>query len=670
MISLSRIKAERRNKTADVERDERHARLIKNFEKSGAGWFWETDQDGNLTYLSDKVAAILEADGVRTIGHRLTEVFKPDTTAGEMSRALGFHLSARTGFSERRVRGMKGLSDSWWSISGQPWHDDHGNFCGFVGMGSDLTLVRQTEAEIKRLALCDSLTGLANRASMRSCLADSLLSNRRTGQHTSLILLDLDQFKTVNDTLGHYTGDELLRQVSIRLRRAVGEVGLVGRIGGDEFEIILPDECTNERLEQYAASILHTISQPYLINDSPISIGCSIGIAISPKHGDDAETLIRNADLALYAAKAAGRGRHQFFSDALLAKAQKRKSMEDDLRQALLRNQIHLKYQQVVSSQTDRIVGYEALIRWNHPVIGEISPSEFIPIAEECGLIEPLGEWVLRTAIADLALWPETMRVAINVSPIQFANPNLPAIVTSAIAASGVAPDRVELEITEGVFLNDDVWSDHMFKALKRVGVRLALDDFGTGYSSLGYLKNAPFDKIKIDQSFVRGAIVPGTRNAAIIRAIVMLANTLGMETTAEGVEQCDEIAFIRELGCSHIQGFVHGKPACLADVVAYHQTKGDLASALGHRVTRGPRTKIYRKARVAINDLVSNSLIRDVSASGAMLEGVHSNGGLGADILIEMLDNEVVHGTIRWVSDGRLGVEFVEKFDLSKLTK
>ena len=611
MISFSRTSSDRRRAEFDtIAGDERPARLVKNFEENGAGWFWETDREGNLTYLTSKVAAILEADGIQTLGRRLTDVFKPDASAGEMSRGLGFHLTAHTGFNDRRVRGVKGLSDSWWSISGQPWHDERGAFSGFVGTGSDLTHVRQSEAEITRLALSDSLTGLANRASMRSWLSEAIASSVRHSSSTSLLLLDLDRFKAVNDTLGHQTGDELLRQVATRLRRVVGEAGMIGRIGGDEFEVILPREFARDRLEQHAASIIHSIAQPYHINNSPITIGCSIGIAIGPEHGCDAETLIRNADLALYAAKAAGRGTHQFFNEKLLADAQQRKALEDDLRQALLRNQIYLKYQQVVSTKTDRIVGYEALIRWQHPEHGEISPAEFIPIAEECGLIEPLGEWVLRTAIGDLALWPASIRVAINVSPIQFANPNLPAIVTNAIAASGVTPDRVELEITEGVFLNDDAWSEHMFKALKGVGVRLALDDFGTGYSSLGYLKNAPFDKIKIDQSFVRGAIIPGTRNAAIVRAIVMLADTLGMETTAEGVEHCDEVAFIRDLGCSHIQGFVHGKPARLADVVAYHQSKGDTASTLGHRVTRSPRMQIIRQARVAIDNLLSSGRI------------------------------------------------------------
>ncbi len=644
----------------------RAERLVQSYEEHSSGWFWETDEAGRLVYLSAKVAAILEADGLTTIGARLAEVFTADEAQGEVARSLGFHLTARTPFQNYCVKGMKGLSDSWWSISGRPWTDSAGHFKGFVGTGSDLTQIRRSEAEISKLALFDSLTGLTNRASMRSTLTQMLSTGARYSRSVALLLLDLDRFKMVNDTLGHQTGDELLKQVAMRLTRAVGDAGLVGRIGGDEFEVVLPNEYVPERLSHYASSIIQAVSDPYFINNSPISIGCSIGIAIAPQDGADAETLVRNADLALYEAKGGGRGTHRFFEPSLLAAAKDRKLLEDDLRQALAAGELYLNYQQIVSTSDATIVGYEALVRWKHPVRGNVSPGEFIPIAEESGLIEPLGEWVLRTACEDATQWPAGIRVAINVSPIQFANPALPTIVTRAIAASGIDPARLELEITESVFLDDDAWSEKMFKSLKGIGVRLALDDFGTGYSSLGYLKNAPFDKIKIDQSFVRGVVRAGTRNAAIVRAIVMLADTLGMETTAEGVEHGDEINLIADLGCSHIQGYVYGKPTGQAELLEHHRLFGNSATTKGSPIARSPRKAMLRSARVAIAGLVSPGRIRNMSSTGALIEGV--SGDVGSDILIEVLEGEILKGTIRWSKEGNAGVEFAESFDVDRL--
>ena len=467
------------------EQARRADRLVRSYEEHSSGWFWETDVEGRITYLSAKVAAILEADGISPLGERLSEVFKPDAADGEIARSLSFHLVARTPFAACRVKGAKGLSDSWWSISGRPWLDG-GVFSGFVGTGSDLTHIRRSEAEITKLALFDSLTGLNNRASMRSALNQMLAPGKCAPRSVALLLLDLDRFKAVNDTLGHQTGDELLKQVATRLTRVVGDAGLVGRLGGDEFEVVLPDEYVRERLSQYANAIIKALSEPYFVNSSPVSIGCSVGIATAPGDGRDAEILVRNADLALYAAKGEGRGIHRFFEPEMLQAAQDRKELEDDLRHALEAGELYLNYQPVVSTSDVTIVGYEALVRWRHPVRGEISPAEFVPVAEECGLIETLGEWVMRTACHDAAQWPANMRVAVNVSPVQFANPNLPAIVVRALGAAGIEPERLELEITEGVFLNDDAWSEKMFKALTGVGVRLALDDFGTGYSSLG----------------------------------------------------------------------------------------------------------------------------------------------------------------------------------------
>jgi len=646
------------------------ARLVEEFEAHGTGWFWQTDRQGRLTYISAKVGRELAAAGDDPIGRPLTAIFRMDGASAGTERTLAFHLTSRTAFADYSVQAAEGgASERWWSISGRPVTDERGSFHGFIGSGSDLTEKRRSEAEITRLALFDDLTGLANRQRMKASLGQTLAQGNGPYSPTALFLLDLDRFKAVNDTLGHHTGDVLLRQVAQRLTRVVGDAGLVGRLGGDEFQVVLPGESNRDRLTDLARAVIDSLSQPYFIEGTSITIGCSVGIAVAPGDGETAELLVRNADLALYAAKADGRGIHRFFRSELLKGAQSRKQLEDDLRQALAADQFHVAYQPVVSTRDECIVGYEALLRWDHPTRGSVSPAEFIPVAEECGLVEAIGEWVLRTACTEAARWPDAVRVAVNVSPIQFANPALPAVVTNALARSGITPQRLELEITESVFVNDDAASELMFKTLKKLGVRLALDDFGTGYSSLGYLKKAPFDKIKIDQSFVRGAIQPGNRNAAIIKAIVTLADTLGMETTAEGVEVQDEIALIRELGCSHIQGYVYGKPARSEEVIKQLEAAGGHATAGGYKVSRSPRLSVLRTARIEIGNTSGEVRIRNISSTGAMIDGIEIDGeAIGLDLLIELLDNEMFPAKLRWAKGGKAGIEFAENFNLERL--
>jgi diguanylate cyclase (GGDEF)-like protein len=643
--------------------------LVREVEEHGDGWFWQTDRQGYFTYLSNKVGREFARLDIETAGARLMDIFRIDTGSGDTERTLNFHLSTRTSFSDYSVcPATSDDSDRWWSISGRPVLDDLGRFQGFVGSGRDLTEKRRSEAEITRLALFDGLTGLANRQRMRASL-DKTLAPQSGTPTTALLLLDLDRFKAVNDTLGHQVGDTLLKQVAQRLQRAVGEAGLVGRLGGDEFKVVLPGMGNRDKLGELANTVINALSQPYFIEGSSISIGVSVGIAVAPEDGTDSETLTRNADIAMYAAKGDGRGIHRFFRKELLEGAKSRKQLEDDLRTALSANQFYVAYQPVVSTEGVRIVGYEALIRWDHPTRGAISPAEFIPIAEETGLIESIGEWVLRTACHEAASWPQHVRVAVNVSPIQFANPALPAIVTSALASSGLEPQRLELEITEGVFVNETSSSEQMFKALKGIGVRLALDDFGTGYSSLGYLKKAPFDKIKIDQSFVRGAAVPGNRNAAIIKAIVTLANTLYMETTAEGVEHQDEVELIRELGCSHIQGYVYGKAMRCEDVVLQLNAAGGQATAKGYKASRSPRSTMLRTAMLDLGIAQGEVRIRNISSTGAMIDGIEFPGDpVGVDVQLELLEGQMFPATVRWAKDGRAGVEFSEYFNLERL--
>jgi diguanylate cyclase (GGDEF)-like protein/PAS domain S-box-containing protein len=633
----------------------RAEQLLNEFEESGQGWFFETDRRAALLYVSPTVGKVLERQPRELVGKPLSVLFQPDVEEGE--RTLAFHLTARSAFNDLALRAAVPGEERWWSISARPLYDEFGNFLGFRGSGHDLTEKRRSQQHASRLAHFDSLTGLANRLQMAQTL-ERLLATPNAGQRAcAIFLLDLDRFKQVNDTMGHPVGDALLTQVAERLKHTVGELGRVGRLGGDEFEVVLPGQHKREDLAALAERVIRNLSLPYQLDGHRVVIGASIGIALSPDDGVTSEALIRNADLALYAAKDGGRGRHHFYAADLHSDAEERRQLEADLREAVATGGLELAYQPVVQTTTERIAGFEALLRWNHPVHGPMSPTKFIPIAEDVGLIAQIGEWALRTACMELAKWPESVRVAVNVSPLQFANPGLPAVVTQALANAQVSPDRLELEITESVFLNEDEGVEKMFSALKRIGVRLVLDDFGTGYSSLGYLKRAPFNKIKIDQSFVRGATQAGSPNGAIISSIVSLAEALDMETTAEGVETFDELDLVRHLGCSHVQGFIYDKP------LTFTQASERLASGLtaipsGPRSARATRHTMLRKITLEHGDQRYQATIRNLSATGALIEGLW-NVPAGTLFRLHWGDGQVLTATARWSQQDRMGVEF-----------
>ena len=664
-IGLAIVRRERMRAGVDIaqrlacEREQRRAEeLLAEYEETGQGWFWETDRRGQLTYVSPRIAELVGKRQAALEGRPFTELFILDTQEQESERTLVFHLSTRSSFQELAVRAATPEQEErWWSISGRPVLDPYNNFLGFRGSGTDLTEKRKSQRHVAELARFDSLTKLANRFQMAEWLEKILGAPRAENRSCAVFMLDLDRFKQVNDTMGHPAGDTLLRQVAERLRSTVGGNGQVGRLGGDEFQVILPGRTPREDLAYLARRIIENLSQPYSIEESRVSIGSSVGIALCPDDGSTSEELIRNADLALYAAKDGGRGRHHFYAQDLHSDARERQQLEQDLRDAIVNGGLELHYQPQVRVTTEQITGFEALLRWKHPVHGYLSPAKFVPVAEDAGLIPQIGEWALRTACHDLARWPADVRVAVNVSPLQFANPSLPAIVTSAIAAAGVAPGRVELEITESVFLGDDKSTEQMFAALKRVGVRLALDDFGTGYSSLGYLKNAPFDKIKIDQSFVRGATIEGSRNGAIIAAIVSLAEALDMETTAEGVETLDELDLVRLLGCSHVQGYIYEK-AMSATQASARLARGLDAVAEGPRSARSPRQTMLRKVLLEHNGHRYPGTIRNVSQTGALIEGLW-NVPEYTEFGVHLAEGYVVDALCRWCKEDRMAVQF-----------
>ena len=640
--------------------------FVDEFESSGRGWFWETDYTGTLSYVSDQLAEDFQCDPAELLGRQFTDLLSVDTDASAANeKTLGFHLSARFPFSDVVVRPAS-EEDVHWSLSGNPIFDERGRFLGFRGIGTDLTEQRRSEQEISRLARFDSLTGLPNRAMMRQTLDEALRNAAHRQKGCALFMIDLDRFKNVNDTLGHPIGDALLRQVADRLKSVMGNHGQVGRLGGDEFQAVFPGTVDIGLLESLSRTLIEQVSRPYNIEGHKVTIGASVGIAIGDPGKASADALVRNADLALYAAKAAGRGKHRLYEPSMHSEAAERQILENDLRQAIERGELAVYYQPIVRAAGEEISGFESLVRWQHPTRGFISPAKFIPLAEEAGLIGKIGEWVLRTALEEAAHWPDHVRVAVNLSPLQFNDPGVVAMVSNHLQETGVRADRLELEITEGVFLAEGDSTDETFAKLKGLGVRLALDDFGTGYSSLGYLKKAPFDKIKIDQSFVRGAASTTQRNAAIIRAIVSLADTLGMDTCAEGVETHDDLQLIRDLGVSMVQGYIFGRP--MESEAARTLASSSTVEAEGFQCIREPRHRLMRRAVTAIDGERTELRLRNISSMGALVDCAIPVPP-GAELVIDIIGVGPVRGVVRWSQAGKFGVRFTSGFDLTRLS-
>jgi diguanylate cyclase (GGDEF)-like protein len=430
---------------------------------------------------------------------------------------------------------------------------------GWVATHEDVTERRQAEMKIAHMARHDALTDLPNRVLLRERLSE-VLPQVESGEWLAVLYLDLDQFKNVNDTLGHPAGDELLRVVADRLRGCVHETDTISRVGGDEFCIIqtgIRDAADSERL---ARRIAETIRQPYDIHGHLVMIDASIGIAFAPADGTDANELLKNADMALYGAKADGRGVYRFFEPKMDARMKDRRTLELALRQAFDNGEFELYYQPVLNLGENKVGCCEALLRWRHPERGMVSPAEFIPIAEDIGLIVVLGEWVIRQACSDAAHWPNDIGVAVNLSPTQLLNKGLLPAVLNALAASRLPPHRLELEITEAVLMQNNEATLRTLHQLRELGIRISMDDFGTGYSSLSYLRSFPFDKIKIDRCFISG-LGDSSESDAIVQAVAGLAESLSMTTTAEGVETSEQLDHVRRLGCTDVQGFLYSPP-------------------------------------------------------------------------------------------------------------
>lgn len=430
---------------------------------------------------------------------------------------------------------------------------------GWVSTHEDITEQRQQEARIRHMARHDALTGLPNRAQFIEAL-DATEGAIARGECIAVLCVDLDHFKQVNDSLGHSIGDKLLQQVGERLKTATREADLLARLGGDEFALLLRGGVSPADAAAVSERIVTAIGKPFLVDEHHLVIGASVGIALAPADGEVGETLMKNADLALYKAKTDGRSTYHFFETGMDAAIQKRRVIEAGLRLALGREEFRLVFQPLVGLAENRITCFEALLRWDPPGRATVSPADFIPIAEETGLIVPIGEWVLREACRTAATWPDNVRVAVNLSPAQFKSKHLYETVMGALSESGLDPRRLELEITESLLLTDNEPTLRLLHKLRALGVRISMDDFGTGYSSLSYLRSFPFDKIKIDRSFMRD-LKTRSDSLAIVQAVIGLGHSLGMSTTAEGIETAEQLEAVRAQGCNEVQGFLFSPP-------------------------------------------------------------------------------------------------------------
>lgn len=546
--------------------------LLREFEEHEADWLWEIDTSRRVRSISPRFAFALGNSPEELEGTPFLQLISgPAWESGQFPPSLhdlAEKLKARENFSNVVVEVVIAGEERWWELSGTPLLDDRGNYNGFRGVGSDVTEQRKSSEKIAYLARYDTLTGLPNRLMLNEALGEALRYSSQWRTRCALMMIDLDRFKAVNDSLGHLVGDQLLAQVSKRLKSLMGENELCGRLGGDEFAVVIRDASDKAVVDNVARRIISHLSQPYEVDHHTLYVGASVGSAMGPRDGSNVEELMRNADLALYGAKDEGGGNHCAYEPSLHANAEERRQLEFSLRRALERKEMQLHFQPVVDATSESITNFEALLRWNSKDHGFVSPGKFIPLAEDTRLIVPIGEWVLYEACRTAVEWPAHVRVSVNVSGEQLVEPGFDEVVVRALSESGLQPGRLELEVTESVFLRDPTVAQLALERVIALGCRIALDDFGTGYSSLGYLRQLRFSTIKVDRSFVEGASSQNPESLAIIRAVVAMAGSLNMATTAEGVETEEQLELIRSLGCTKIQGYYFGRPMPASDAM------------------------------------------------------------------------------------------------------
>ena len=547
------------------EREETVSLLLREYESSDADWLWQTNAKLAFQNASARFSRAIGRETAELEGMSLLDLLKTvprtDQTARRALAGAEAAIAQREAITELIIAIPVGDAVRTIELSARPAFSKSGRFIGYQGVGSDVTVARQAADRIAHMARHDALTGLPNRLQLLENLQSAMTANRRREQECAVLLVDLDRFKTINDSLGHVAGDHLLQQVSRCFETVISDEMTAGRLGGDEFAIVVPVVESRDELEQLCLALVSALQGPFLYRDQRLFVGASIGVAIGPRDGETVEEMIRSADLALYRAKEGSGNEIRFFDPSYHARAEERRRIELALHGAVDAGEFTLHYQPVVDAATLQIRSFEALLRWHNPDLGHISPTKFIPIAEETGMLGRIGEWVLRTACREATTWPSDIAIAVNVSPRQLRDPGFIVTLVSALTQAGLEPHRLELEVTETVFLELTASTQKVLQQIQSLGVRLAMDDFGTGYSSLGYLRRAEFDTLKIDRSFVQSMSHDDPESTAIIRAIVALAGSLGMKTVAEGVANEEQLELIRTLGCDRLQGYIFSKP-------------------------------------------------------------------------------------------------------------
>ena len=545
--------------------------LLRDFSENASDWLWEINTSGQITRGQEEFSNSLKIQFSSISpgdykGNLLSD--KNQILNMRSLESLRKNYNECTNFRDVVISSSGEQGSCWVSLSGKPLYNEKKEFLGFRGVASDISEKKHTEERIAYLAHNDALTGLVNRANFTKALYD-LLKNQENNYQWSIFYLDLDGFKIVNDTYGHAMGDKLLGEVAKSLKRVVSDRDVVARLGGDEFAILCKSAGSVQSVSTLAEAILQALSKPFIIDGSTLDIGVSIGITLRNRDGSDAHTLLHNADLALYRAKAEGRGTFRLYEHHMDEIVKERRNLENDLKSALKNGELSLSYQPLVSAKETQTVSFEALARWTHPHRGAVSPADFIPIAEAMGIIAEIGDWVLHQACMEASNWPDHLSVAVNLSPQQFLSNKIVGTVVDALSKSGLAPDRLELEITEGLFMENTDEVMFSLRELKGMGVSISLDDFGTGYSSLSYLLKFPFDKLKIDRSLINSLDTdPNAKN--VLEAITKLASVMNLTVTAEGIETLEQVRVLLKMHCTHFQGFLFGQPLPNDQLAAY----------------------------------------------------------------------------------------------------
>ncbi|WP_075795556.1 bifunctional diguanylate cyclase/phosphodiesterase [Massilia putida] len=554
------VLARKRTEKALQESEQRFRQLVA----MSSDWYWEQDEQFRFTHVTGDFT---EKSGIateRVLGRRRWD-YVPALTDTELGRDHIATLEAHEPFRnlEYRVVDDNG-EERWFCINGQPIFDETGRFTGYRGTGSDITARKVTEQRVHHVAQHDVLTGLPNRSLLQDRLGQAVAYATRSGHQVWVMLIDLDRFKFVNDSMGHKAGDVLLMTVAARLRSSLRDTDTVARLSGDEFVVILSEHSDQPLTPDIVQRVMDSVAQPVMLGTKEFFVTCSIGVAAFPSDGTPAENLIEHADIAMYRAKKLGRNNFQFYTPAMNEESLERVRIESALRNALERNEFVLHYQPQVDLQTGRIVGMEALIRWKHPELGMVPPSRFVGIAEDTGLIVPIGAWVMRTACAQNKAWQDAglgkLRVAVNLSARQFSAADLLPGIEAVLNDTGLDPSCLELELTESLFMSDVTPAVELLHRMKSLGVNLSIDDFGTGYSSFSYLSRFPIDVLKIDRSFVND-ITHDANDAAIVASIIALAHNLRLSVIAEGVETAEQLDYLRHQGCDEMQGYYFSKP-------------------------------------------------------------------------------------------------------------